>query len=391
MRLVLELPALALLQFPLPAFRNKVVKMVVQCPKCEKKYKIDFSKVTKKGAKITCSNCGLAFIVRKKPKEEKEDFVPHGNYGEPSTVDLDTDKPICERGKIPEEEKAARFQPIIEDKEAGLYLARVLDLVSDGGVSFDDLSGEDFHQEEFLANVPPDQGKERLPPEEKSASFPEPQLPKPAPPGKAAQPSKPSGPPPVAAPETVKGDNHKEAFYNNILDALARGGIWRGRFTYKKKNGPLYKAETEEAKSSRSILVSLIMIIAAETRKPKMKWYSPLAFLTDRANDGFLSIARNAGKAAHFVQSGTMGGLKKIGHGLSRKKKEEKSERTNRTRELRISAPTHETPGERKRSSTGVKAESDVERLTHEELIGIIDEATKESGINIRKLMKKLE
>jgi hypothetical protein len=63
-----------------------------------------------------------------------------------------------------------------------------------------------------------------------------------------------------------------------------------------------------------------------KSRKPKKKWYSPMA-LADRANDGFLSVARSAGKTVRFVQSGTMGGFSKIKHALSRKKKEKKSKR----------------------------------------------------------------
>ncbi len=67
-------------------------------------------------------------------------------------------------------------------------------------------------------------------------------------------------------------------------------------------------------------------ISMAESRRPKMKWYSPMA-LAYRANDGFLTIARSAGKTVRIIQSGTTGGLSKIEHALSRKNKEEKSSR----------------------------------------------------------------
>jgi len=243
--------------------------MVVQCPKCEKKYKIDSSKVTSKGAKITCSFCGHVFIVRKKAKAQKKDFVPCIYCGEPATIDLDTDKPICKRCKTLEE-KTARFQPMNADKNAGSMqeefaagMARILYL-EDDDVSVDDFFDKVFYRETYSAFLLSDQGKKHLPPEKKPAPSPEPQPPKPTPPDK---PSKSSDVP---------------------------------------------------------------LIITAKTRKPKMKRHS-LLVLADRANDGFLSIARLAGKAVYFVQSVTMGGLSKIGHALFKEKKNKKSKHPSRT------------------------------------------------------------
>ncbi len=40
------------------------------CPKCEKRYEIDESRIPEKGGKITCRQCGYRIVVKKeKPKE----------------------------------------------------------------------------------------------------------------------------------------------------------------------------------------------------------------------------------------------------------------------------------------------------------------------------------
>jgi hypothetical protein len=112
------------------------------------------------------------------------------------------------------------------------------------------------------------------------------------------------------------------------------------------------------------------MVIAAETQRSKIEWFSFLA-LADRANEGFLSIARSSGKAIRLIHSGTKGGFSKIKHGLSKGKKEKKSEQSSRVRKT--------------------TAQSDIEGLTREELIGIIEAASMESGINIRDFIRLLE
>ena len=44
--------------------------MVVECSQCNKKYRIDESKIPPTGAKIKCKNCGTAIIVSPPAKEE---------------------------------------------------------------------------------------------------------------------------------------------------------------------------------------------------------------------------------------------------------------------------------------------------------------------------------
>ena len=53
-----------------------------------------------------------------------------------------------------------------------------------------------------------------------------------------------------------------------------------------------------------------------EPRTPEMKWHRPQA-LAERADDGFLSVVRSAGKALGGLSSGTVKGVSKIGQVLA--------------------------------------------------------------------------
>jgi len=76
--------------------------------------------------------------------------------------------------------------------------------------------------------------------------------------------------------------------------------------------------------------------------------------LADRADDGFLSIARSAGEAVCFIQSSTMDGFSKIKYALSRRKKEKESKQPSRTGEIKESAPPGEMLENSGSSSPGV-------------------------------------
>ena len=90
--------------------------MIIQCPECGKKYKIDPEKIPEKGAKITCPNCQHSFLVRK--KKEKEEPKPEIKTppcqicGNPSTRVLKGDPPmlLCEACFVREMEKRRRFE-----------------------------------------------------------------------------------------------------------------------------------------------------------------------------------------------------------------------------------------------------------------------------------------
>jgi len=94
--------------------------MVIQCPECGKKYKIDPEKVPDKGAKISCPECGHAFVVKKKEKEPapvaeetpKLKTPPCVACGNPSTRVLKGDPPmvLCEACFEREKEKRRRFE-----------------------------------------------------------------------------------------------------------------------------------------------------------------------------------------------------------------------------------------------------------------------------------------
>lgn len=128
--------------------------MVVKCAKCGKKYKIDSSKITEKGVKVTCPNCENVFVVRKKAEgEEKEDFTPCYKCGEPATLDLDTDQPICDRCKTKEQETAARFVPMSDDDNIGSPMDREIDLKDGNDISFGDLSEGDFAPDAYSSQV----------------------------------------------------------------------------------------------------------------------------------------------------------------------------------------------------------------------------------------------
>ena len=90
--------------------------MVIQCPECGKKYKIDPDKVPDKGAKISCPGCGHNFVVKKKEKEgvaaPKLKTPPCQMCGNPSTRVLKGDPPmvLCEACFEREKEKRRRFE-----------------------------------------------------------------------------------------------------------------------------------------------------------------------------------------------------------------------------------------------------------------------------------------
>jgi predicted Zn finger-like uncharacterized protein len=93
--------------------------MVIQCPECGKKYKIDPDKVPDKGAKISCPECGHSFVVKKKEKEAREKAPklktpPCAMCGNPSTRVLKGDPPLvlCEACFEREKEKRRRFEVV---------------------------------------------------------------------------------------------------------------------------------------------------------------------------------------------------------------------------------------------------------------------------------------
>jgi len=130
--------------------------MVVKCPKCKKKYKVDPDKVTEKGAKITCPNCTNVFIVRKKAEgETKEDYTPCSVCGQPATQGLDTDHPLCDECAAKEAEKSARFMPMADEEEGPGPGQREIDLSGASDFSFDELSGKDHAPQAYSTDVLP--------------------------------------------------------------------------------------------------------------------------------------------------------------------------------------------------------------------------------------------
>ncbi len=141
--------------------------MIVRCSKCEKKYKIDSEKVTEKGVKFTCQNCGNVMVVRKKAEDQEADaeFTPCRVCGNPATIGLDADQPICSHCDEIEQGKSARFVDMSmapEDEPSG---EREIDLSASDDVSFDSLSEGDFSNQAYSTGSLPGEGKEYISPE----------------------------------------------------------------------------------------------------------------------------------------------------------------------------------------------------------------------------------
>ncbi len=95
--------------------------MVIQCPQCGKKYKVDPEKIPEKGAKISCPGCGHNFMVKKKKDKDKESAAavtaknpPCQMCGAPSTRVLRGNPPqvLCDACFEREKEKTRRFSHI---------------------------------------------------------------------------------------------------------------------------------------------------------------------------------------------------------------------------------------------------------------------------------------
>jgi len=89
--------------------------MIIECPECGKKYKLDPEKIPEKGAKITCPACNHSFMVRKKKETETPQVKAPACVicGSPSTRVLQGDPPmlLCEACFEREKEKKRRFLP----------------------------------------------------------------------------------------------------------------------------------------------------------------------------------------------------------------------------------------------------------------------------------------
>lgn len=139
--------------------------MIIQCAKCQKKYKIDAEKVTEKGVKVTCQNCGNVLLVRKRAEDAQKESTPCSVCGHPATQKLDTDAPLCDRCFDIEQETAARFVEFTKPKAGPASSERELDLTDGEKVSFDSISGGDFAPDAYSTGVLPGEGKGYVPPE----------------------------------------------------------------------------------------------------------------------------------------------------------------------------------------------------------------------------------
>lgn len=211
--------------------------LIFSCPSCDKKFKIDKSKIPDKGAKITCSGCDTSFGVKKpEPEEEK---VPCNVCGLPTPVHQDTGKPICESCYELQQERAARFEVDVGEGPSGEITDSGMDLRGkhSGDVNFEDLDSSENLSDAYSAissptkdllteNSPPvikhDPSDLGATPAEQTSDGPAPEPsapkpapvepPRPAPPQHAAPPQKPAAPVAKEKPPVPKASAEPDPF-----------------------------------------------------------------------------------------------------------------------------------------------------------------------------------
>ena len=70
--------------------------MIIQCDQCDRKFRVDDSKIKPPGSRVRCSKCGNVFFVEKKDTTKQEDSVQQENFqgqdsASPSTDSLKVD------------------------------------------------------------------------------------------------------------------------------------------------------------------------------------------------------------------------------------------------------------------------------------------------------------
>ncbi len=99
--------------------------MIIQCSQCNKKFRLDDSKVKERGVKVRCSKCGNIFIVKPSPKKldvekpvEKqivEEKPKEEKLPESETIKkIEEEKPVIE--KEPQIDKEVEKEPFFEEK-----------------------------------------------------------------------------------------------------------------------------------------------------------------------------------------------------------------------------------------------------------------------------------
>ncbi len=84
--------------------------MIIQCEKCQKKFRVADEKVPAKGAKVRCPNCKHVFVVKKKVEEEKLE--------EKAFFSLDVEKEVIPPEPVKTREEMAFKPPEESDQKA---------------------------------------------------------------------------------------------------------------------------------------------------------------------------------------------------------------------------------------------------------------------------------
>ena len=91
--------------------------MIIQCDKCQAKFKLDDSKVTEKGAKVRCSKCKNIFIVKKEEEPVKAEPAPVPSEAPLEEEKVEEEKPAAEKVAPPVEEEKPTVEESVEEDE----------------------------------------------------------------------------------------------------------------------------------------------------------------------------------------------------------------------------------------------------------------------------------
>ncbi|VAX17790.1 hypothetical protein MNBD_NITROSPINAE01-1405, partial [hydrothermal vent metagenome] len=107
--------------------------MIIKCPKCQSRYKIDDKLIADEGANMKCANCEKEFFVRKKEKETASPQVPEQTTqidetipdvsGETSTVDelLEVEATRTENGENEPVEEITNVEEVDTTQDSALH------------------------------------------------------------------------------------------------------------------------------------------------------------------------------------------------------------------------------------------------------------------------------
>lgn len=84
--------------------------MIIQCEKCNTRFKLDDSRITETGVRVRCSRCSHTFVVRKDVPHEESDFdVLLQGFGAPDEAVVKGEDDVCAGQNPPEPPRETEF------------------------------------------------------------------------------------------------------------------------------------------------------------------------------------------------------------------------------------------------------------------------------------------